>query len=69
MTKLTVVIDDQKWPKVRMVATREGITGQPTSTVSESTYDTAYTVFENVLHNHLRPMVQEVNDRRLGTRR
>jgi hypothetical protein len=66
MVRLTVVIDDQFWPQVRMTATREGIDGSKTATVDKSSYDTCYTVFENTLHNHLRPMCSEINNRRLG---
>ncbi len=66
MVRLTITIDDQKWPKVRMTATREGLNGEKTAIVAESMYDTAYTVFENAVHNQLRPMIGEITGRRLG---
>jgi hypothetical protein len=69
MVRLTVVIDDTKWPKVKMTATREGLTGEKSATVIESQYDTSYTVFENAFHNQLRLMCQELIDRRMGIRR
>jgi hypothetical protein len=49
-----------------MTATREGLNGEKTAIVAESMYDTAYTVFENAVHNQLRPMIGEITGRRLG---
>lgn len=67
MVKLEIMIDDTNWPHLKMVCTRSGLQGDRAATTDRAQYDTAYTQFENVLHNHLRPMITELNNRRLGT--
>lgn len=64
MVKLTVIIDDQKWPHLTMVCQIENLDGTKTGTTDRSQYDTAYSVFENVLHNRLRPMLDQLINRR-----
>ncbi len=65
MTKLTIIIDDTKWPKLRATFIREKENGSVDTSTDERLYDTAYTVFENAAHNHLRPAVGEIIDRRM----
>jgi hypothetical protein len=66
MVKLEVSIDDQKWPKLKMTLTRTDINGQKHVLQNERQYDGAYSQFENDLHNHLRPMIEQLVKRRLG---
>lgn len=65
MVKLEVTIDDSKWPKLTIVAVSQLASG-PKTTKLDWLYDTSYSQFENTLHNHLRPMVEEVVKRRLN---
>lgn len=66
MVKMEVSIDDQKWPKLKMVLTRTNLDGQKSVMAKEWLYDGAYSQFENDLHNHLRPMIEQLVKRRLG---
>jgi hypothetical protein len=68
MVRMEVVIDDTKWPKLKMVITRTSLNGTKTGIVKEWMYDGAYSQFENDLHNNLRPMVSELVDRRMNKR-
>ena len=67
-TSLEVTILDDKWPKLRIVCRRQTSTGETSVTTLEQLYDGAYVMFEAALHNHLRPMVDELIQRRKGQR-
>jgi hypothetical protein len=64
MAEINITINDSKWPKLTMIVHRRSETGVPTVTTDSYTYDNAYTQFEGILHNHLRPAVEEVIKRR-----
>lgn len=66
MEKLEVMIDDRLWPKLQLTAVRTSVTGAKNALSSTWIYDGAYSQFENVLHNQLRPMVESLVKRRLG---
>jgi hypothetical protein len=68
MVRMEVVIDDTKWPKLRIVIQRSTLNGTKTGFTREHLYDTSYSQFENDLHNNLRPMVEELVARRMNTR-
>lgn len=64
MVKLDVAIDDRLWPKLTIVITRTDLNGRKHVQTRTHIYDSAYTQFENDLHNHLRPMVDQLISRR-----
>lgn len=66
MVRLEVAIDDQRWPQLKLVLTRTDLDGQKHVLTNTRQYDGAYNQFENDLHNHLRPMVEQLIKRRLG---
>lgn len=65
MVKLIITIDDQKWPHLKASFERHNLDGTKTGSMDQAQYDNAYAVFENAVHNHLRPMVAQLNERRL----
>lgn len=65
MERLELSIDDTKWPKLKMTITRTDVNGVKTSVVKEFQYDLAYIQFEGEVHNKLRPMVDNLIQRRL----
>jgi hypothetical protein len=65
MVRLEVVIDDQQWPKLKLVALRTDLNGQRTAVTKVILYDQAYNQFEGDLHNQLRPMVDQLINRRM----
>lgn len=69
MVRLELAIDDQQWPKLKMVLTRTDVDGQKHALVKIWVYDGAYNQFENDVHNHLRPMVEQLIKRRLDPRK
>lgn len=64
ITRITLTIDDQTWPKLHIAGDRVGHTGTRTAFEQKVLYDQAYLQFENLMHNQLRPAVQEIIDRR-----
>lgn len=64
MTRITLTIDDSLWPKLHIAGERVGAQGQRTAFDQKVQYDLSYTQFENLVHNQLRPAVQELIDRR-----
>lgn len=61
---LEVTINDEKWPKLTMI-TQSSKPGQgPSNSVDHALYDGAYNVFEGILHNKLRPLVEELINQR-----
>lgn len=66
MLKMTVTIDDQKWPRLTMIVVRE-TTGQgQVARTDHFMYDGAYNVFEGIIHGQLRPLVEDVIKTRKG---
>lgn len=65
MKKMTVTITDDKWPRLTMVVLRESNEGQVART-DHFMYDGAYNVFEGILHDNLRKLVEEVIRKRKG---
>ena len=63
-TTLEVTIWDDKWPKLRIVCRRQTTSGEATITQREILYDQSLAMFETHLTNHLRPMVQELIQKR-----
>ena len=58
--KLTIGIDDEQWPKVTVVIYTETETVRKTAGPTKFTYDLSYTAAENMVHNELRSMFNEV---------
>ena len=63
MQQMHVTITDDRWPKLTIVIKRDTDRG-PVVSQESFQYDGAYNVFEAALHNHLRPMVEEIIKRR-----
>jgi hypothetical protein len=64
MVRLEVSIDDTLWPNLRLVVNRTNYDGSKQALTRNVQYDQAYSQFENDLHNHLRPMVDQLIKRR-----
>ena len=65
-TTLEVTVNDDRWPKLRIVCSRRSTTGEPLMTQQEVLYDQAAVQFEAQMLNHIRAMVAEVINRRKG---
>jgi hypothetical protein len=66
LVRLSLSIDDQQWPKLHIAGERVDASGGRVAFDDKMQYDLAYTRFENTLHNQLRPLVQEIIERKLG---
>lgn len=64
ITRISLSIDDARWPKLHLTGVREGTTGDKNVIDHSVQYDLAYIQFENDLHNMLRPAVSELVERR-----
>lgn len=64
MAKLEIEIFDDLWPKLRLVGMIKFDNGQRTPFDEKVNYDQAYMKFEGTLHNMLRPLINNVIDRR-----
>ena len=64
LTRVEFTIDDTQWPKLSIAGTRVGTQGGKTVFDQRVQYDLAYSQFENLVHNQLRPAVQEIIERR-----
>lgn len=64
MVRMTITIDDSRWPKLRMILNREMMNQPPIVSIDDRQYDLAYDGFEGIIHNHLRPMVEELIQRK-----
>jgi hypothetical protein len=64
ITRVSFTIDDTRWPKLHLAGDRVGHTGLRTAFSQDVQYDLAYSQFENLIHNQLRPATQELIDRR-----
>ena len=69
MVRLEVSIDDSLWPKLKFIAFRTDLNGQKTAVTKTILYDQAYNTFEGDLHNQLRPMVEQLINRRMAAAR
>ena len=67
-TRIELTIDDIDFPKLKISGVRTGTTGDRSVFTLKQQYDLAYGAFENLLHNQLRPAVNEIVDRRKGSR-
>jgi hypothetical protein len=65
MVRLELSIDDAQWPKLKLIALRTDLNGQKTAVTKTILYDQAYNQFESDLHNQLRPMVEQLINRRM----
>lgn len=65
MVRIEIAIDDQQWPKLKMVINRTDVDGQRVALTNSRQYDQAYNQFENDVHNHLRPAVDQLIKRRM----
>ena len=63
MLKLEVMIHDEMWPLVVMTVSRESFRTGKVVQQEKKPYDQVYIKLEEMLHNHARPMVQELLDR------
>lgn len=62
--QINLTISDDRWPLLSAVGTRQGTCGASAVTKVSQQYDLAYTKFEEILHNLLRPAVEELIRRR-----
>lgn len=60
MLKLEVVIHDQLWPMVVVTTSRQSYGQGSIVQQSKQQYDLAYGKAEEMVHNALRPMVEEL---------
>lgn len=63
-TRVTFTIDDDLWPKLKIVGERMTDRGDRIAFIERAQYDLAYSQFENLVHNQLRPAVQQIIERR-----
>jgi hypothetical protein len=63
MLKMEINIHDELWPQIVLTVTRESYRNGKIVQQEKKTYDLAYGKLEEMLHNHARPMVQELLDR------
>lgn len=66
LVRLSLSIDDQQWPKLHIAGERIDASGGRVAFDHKQQYDLAYGAFENTLHNQLRPLVNELIERKLG---
>lgn len=64
MTRVSFSIDDTQWPRLHIAGERISSTGEHVAFEHKEMFDRAYLQFENLLHNHLRPAVEDVISRR-----
>lgn len=64
MLKLEITIHDQLWPMVVITAQRESYANGRLVFQEKVQYDLAYGKAENMVHNQLKPMVEELINRR-----
>jgi hypothetical protein len=62
--ELTIQIHDDLWPKLRLVGQIRFVDGNRANFDETIMYDNAYNKFEGVLHNMLRPLCENVINRR-----
>lgn len=60
MLKLEVIIHDQQWPLITITASRESFERGKVVLQEKKQYDLAYGKAEEMCHNLLRPMVEEL---------
>jgi hypothetical protein len=60
MLKLEVVVHDQMWPTICITTSRESTRGGPAIQQHKVMYDLAYGKAEEMVHNALKPMVEEL---------
>ena len=60
MLRMEVVVHDQLWPMVVITVTRESFSAGRVVTQSRQQYDLAYGKAEEMVHNALRPMIEEL---------
>lgn len=63
MLKLELVVHDEQWPLVTMTVTRESFTQGRVVQQEKKQYDLALGKAEEMVGNHLRPMMNEVIQR------
>lgn len=66
LNRLQLTIDDTQWPKLHISGSREDSQGGKVAFDQKVFFDQAYLQFENLLHNQLRPLVEEIIKRRKG---
>jgi hypothetical protein len=64
MLKLEVIIHDSEWPKMVITVNRESYAQGQITTQEKIQYDLCYDKAEVMVHNQLRPMVNELIARR-----
>lgn len=64
LTRLSISIDDTMWPKLHIAGERLHSDGSRSVFDERQQYDLAYGAFENLLHNQLRPLVEDLLKRR-----
>lgn len=64
LVRVEFSIDDSVWPQLKLAGIRTTSTGERFAFDGRQSYDLAYVAFENVLHNALRPAVEELIKRR-----
>jgi len=67
ITRVEFTIDDNHWPKLSITGQRVTTRGERAAFDQKMQYDLAYSQFENLLHNQLRPAIQELIERRKAT--
>lgn len=63
MLKLEVIIHDQQWPLITITASRESFERGKVVLQEKKQYDLSYGKAEEMCHNLLKPMVQELIER------
>jgi hypothetical protein len=63
---VSITISDDRWPLLTLIAQRSSLSGAPAVVKQERQYDVAYSEAEVMLHNQLRPAIDELIRRRKG---
>lgn len=60
MLRLEVVVHDQQWPLVTITVTRESFAQGRVVQQAKQQYDLSYGKAEEMVHNALRPLIEEI---------
>lgn len=60
MLKLEITVHDQMWPQLVITISRQSYRGATQVQQEKKQYDLAYVKAEEMVHNHLRPLVEEL---------
>ena len=63
MLRMEVIVHDQLWPQLTIIVTRQSYRNGQIVQTEKKSYDLSYVKLEEMLHNHARPLVEEIISR------